>query len=366
MPARAAAPARRPARARVAREPVPRGARVRAARRRSPARPRARARAGRAAAEPAARGSGRSRRAGRRRWPASTARPPGGTAGTGAAARPPIARISGRPCRRVIPTGSPRRSFVAKLPSVHTTRGSISSTWRSRYSRQLSISTGSGSRLPGRPALQDVGDEDVVAGQADLGQQAVEELAGAADERQAEPVLVGPRRLADEQQVGVGVARPEDDGLARLGQLRAADAALRLLVDGLERLTAILLRGHENDANRTTAGLRVLPPGDCGVLFALKHAPVSLCGTGPILNDTITVIGRGRLGSALAAALGAGEPLGRGSDGAGAGLVLLCVPDAEIAAAAAPDRPRPPRRPLLRRHHAGAAGAARGPSRCTR
>jgi predicted short-subunit dehydrogenase-like oxidoreductase (DUF2520 family) len=53
------------------------------------------------------------------------------------------------------------------------------------------------------------------------------------------------------------------------------------------------------------------------------------------LTETITVIGRGRLGPALAAALNAGEPQGRGSDGAGADIVLLCVPDAEIAAAAA-------------------------------
>jgi predicted short-subunit dehydrogenase-like oxidoreductase (DUF2520 family) len=52
------------------------------------------------------------------------------------------------------------------------------------------------------------------------------------------------------------------------------------------------------------------------------------------LNKTITVIGRGRLGSALAAALHAGDPQGRGSDGAGADVVLLCVPDGEIAAAA--------------------------------
>lgn len=50
---------------------------------------------------------------------------------------------------------------------------------------------------------------------------------------------------------------------------------------------------------------------------------------------TITVIGRGRLGSALAAALDAGEPQGRGSVGAGADIVLLCVPDEQIPAAAA-------------------------------
>lgn len=53
------------------------------------------------------------------------------------------------------------------------------------------------------------------------------------------------------------------------------------------------------------------------------------------MNEHITVVGRGRLGHALAAALGAGDPAGRGSDGAGAPVVLLCVPDAEIAAAAA-------------------------------
>jgi predicted short-subunit dehydrogenase-like oxidoreductase (DUF2520 family) len=53
------------------------------------------------------------------------------------------------------------------------------------------------------------------------------------------------------------------------------------------------------------------------------------------LNHTISVIGRGRMGTALARALDAGDPLGRGSDGAGADVVLLCVPDSEIAAAAA-------------------------------
>ncbi len=53
------------------------------------------------------------------------------------------------------------------------------------------------------------------------------------------------------------------------------------------------------------------------------------------MKTTISVIGRGRLGTAIARALSAGEPLGRGSDGAGAEIVLLCVPDAEISAAAA-------------------------------
>jgi predicted short-subunit dehydrogenase-like oxidoreductase (DUF2520 family) len=54
----------------------------------------------------------------------------------------------------------------------------------------------------------------------------------------------------------------------------------------------------------------------------------------------LAVVGRGRLGNALAGALvRAGYeplgPLGRGADGADADAVLLCVPDREIAAAAA-------------------------------
>ena len=54
----------------------------------------------------------------------------------------------------------------------------------------------------------------------------------------------------------------------------------------------------------------------------------------------LAIVGRGRLGTALALALrDAGyqvdAPLGRGADGSGADAVLLCVPDAEIAGAAA-------------------------------
>ena len=36
------------------------------------------------------------------------------------------------PCTRVMPAGLPDSSLVEKLPSVHTTRGAMSSTWRSR------------------------------------------------------------------------------------------------------------------------------------------------------------------------------------------------------------------------------------------
>jgi predicted short-subunit dehydrogenase-like oxidoreductase (DUF2520 family) len=62
----------------------------------------------------------------------------------------------------------------------------------------------------------------------------------------------------------------------------------------------------------------------------------------------IAIVGGGRLGTALARTLVRSSefepvgPLGRGSDGRGADAVLLCVPDAQIAAAASlitPGRP---------------------------
>ena len=73
--------------------------------------------------------------------------------------------------------------------------------------------------------------------------------------------------------------------------------------------------------------------------------------------DSIAIVGAGRLGTALAAALHAAGvavegPLGRGADPR-ATVVLLCVPDAEIAAAAAALE----RGPLVG-HCSGATGLA--------
>ena len=70
----------------------------------------------------------------------------------------------------------------------------------------------------------------------------------------------------------------------------------------------------------------------------------------------LAIVGRGRVGAALTAALErAGYdvmgPLGRGADGSGADGVLLCVPDAEIARAAAHIIPGP-----LVGHCSGATG----------
>src|SRR5665811_1300150 len=62
--------------------------------------------------------------------------------------------------------------------------------------------------------------------------------------------------------------------------------------------------------------------------------------------DRVAIVGCGRAGTSLAAAFSAAGldvigPLGRGADGHGAEAVLLCVPDAEIAVAAASVTPGP-------------------------
>ena len=76
------------------------------------------------------------------------------------------------------------------------------------------------------------------------------------------------------------------------------------------------------------------------------------------MQSTIAIVGRGRLGPALAAAFDATGrrvlgPFGRGADGAGADVVLLCVPDAQIGAAA---RAVTAREGLLVGHCSGATG----------
>jgi len=74
------------------------------------------------------------------------------------------------------------------------------------------------------------------------------------------------------------------------------------------------------------------------------------------LPERLAIVGRGRLGTSLAAALRAvgvptDGPLGRDADADGADVVLLCVPDEEIAAAAAGIAPGP-----LVGHCSGASG----------
>ena len=189
-------------------------------------------------------------------------------------------------------------------------------------------------------------------------------------------------RLADEHEVGVGVARPEDDGRAGRGELGAARAAPGLLEDGLERLAALLRRRrHGRDRYARRFGrLRAAPsgrPDHAHVATPTERDRHPATGGWTEIMDAArlapsSVVGR-PLGTALAAALRAA---GRTVDGPARardaarrppGLVLLCVPDARDRRRRGGDRAA---RGLLVGHCSGATGLARSPrtrrSRCIR
>ena len=104
------------------------------------------------------------------------------------------------------------------------------------------------SRVHGRPALEHVRDEHLRAAEADLAEQRLEQLAGGAHERQPLQVLVGTGRLADEHQVGVGIARAEDDGGPGGGEIRAPRARARRHQQLLERLAPFGRARHRTQA----------------------------------------------------------------------------------------------------------------------
>ena len=98
-----------------------------------------------------------------------------------------------------------------------------------------------GQRVPvaGRPALEDVGDEDVLAAEADALQERGQQLARGADERDAEPVLVIAGGLADEHQVRGRVAVAHDHLGAPLGAGRSACSRRPRRGVGLESRRAV-------------------------------------------------------------------------------------------------------------------------------
>ena len=76
-----------------------------------------------------------------------------------------------------------------------------------------------------RPALHDVRDEDVVADPADVPEQALQQAAGATDERSSLPILVGPGALPDEHHLGIRIAFARDRARPRLVESTAGAAA---------------------------------------------------------------------------------------------------------------------------------------------
>ena len=139
-----------------------------------------------------------------------------------------------RPRSFVMPSLVSSSSLVAKLPSVTTTRGSMNSTWPRGTGGTLSISSGQRVAVARRAALHDVGDVHLVAGEPDALDEAGEQLPGPAHERLAGEVLLLAGTLADEQQVGVGIADAEHHLRAVAGE-RALRARERLALEVGER-----------------------------------------------------------------------------------------------------------------------------------
>ena len=219
-----------------------------------------------------------------------------------------------------------------------------------------------GSRLPGGRHLRTFDDEDVRRASA-RSRRAAGRAACPPGPTNGTPCLssLAPGRLADEHQVGVRVARAEDDGLAGRGELRAARADRRLPVDGLELLAALVPRwawpegssgrGGRADWNPHAAGYHAgrgrhhhgtdledhstVPLPSRYLVRELDRNPSEPLPCAAPSSAPVAWARAGRRADARPGSQVEG-PLGRGAD-PHADVVLLCVPDAEIAGA----RPRP-------------------------
>ena len=105
--------------------------------------------------------------------------------------------------------------------------------------------------VAGRAAFKNVDDIDVVTRQPDAGEQLVEQLARRADERDALLVLVEAGSLADEHQIGVRVARAEDDLRAASGKC-ALGAACNDLAEGAKLVDAGQLSDRSHSFRRNS------------------------------------------------------------------------------------------------------------------
>ena len=125
---------------------------------------------------------------------------------------------------------------------------------------------GFGITVPGRPALENIRDIDILTSEIDRGQHGVEQLSGPADEGFAAPVFLCPRGFTDDEQIG----RPAADAEYRAGA-PAVQGALRAAAHGLLQsapIGSVLCRGNrsgfrfaaqhpDGDAHR----LKILFPG---------------------------------------------------------------------------------------------------------
>ena len=191
---------------------------------------------------------------------------------------------------------------------------------------------------------------------------------------------LAPGRLANEHQVGVGVAGAEDHGLAGLGQLGAACAAAGLLPHLLQALPALAADIGADGTSGLGRGTirRGRHPANCGGRTCRTPPYPAFAPTGISMRELdwhslhLALIGPGRLGRALAPALAAAGCAVTGPLGPGRRPPPASTPS--CSPCPTPRSPRPPRsapggparRPLLGRHRARRPGRPRGLLACTR
>ena len=149
----------------------------------------------------------------------------------------------------------PSKYVAAVAPSATITSGWIASIWRKRNGDAGVGLDRLGNPILRRSAFDDVRDVDLIAAQAHGVDHVVEQLAGAADERQALRVLIGARTFADEHQPRVRVAVAEDNGVAALVK-RAARARAHVVANRLQGGGAIFGCGENARLNQSLRGLQ--------------------------------------------------------------------------------------------------------------
>src|SRR5690606_1872462 len=131
-----------------------------------------------------------------------------------------------------------------------------------------------GSPVPRRPALDDIGDINLLPGDLRRLQHLVQQLPRAADEGAAHPILVGPRPLSHEHQRGAGISLSENEtgpplvqrttgttGVLFLQLLQRHSAHHTRAVGFLKRgVLPALPRLHERESGPRSAGYRSQRP----------------------------------------------------------------------------------------------------------
>ena len=143
------------------------------------------------------------------------------------ASRAPVAGSAGREVPWTCPIRSPGMNVPERVrPSVTTTAGSSTSSWRRRYGAQAAISSGCGSRLPGGRHFTTLVMKTSSRRQPTDSMQ-LDQQTGPSAPTNGRPglVLVAPGSLADEHDLRVGAALPRHGPGSRLRRSAAAGAA---------------------------------------------------------------------------------------------------------------------------------------------